>query len=244
MWAFASDYDGTLYHWDRRAILEEDLSAIAAFQRNGHQFGICTGRSCQGVLLTTPPELQFDFYILVNGAILMDRSRTVRYVEQIARGSAKEIYERFAAKFPAIVLAGDTVYNFGKEYPLQVCVERWDEIPDPVCGVSCYTGSPERARQIAGDINAEFGSEVHAYANVSNVDVCPIHASKGKAALLAKEMLGAASIGGLGDSYNDIPLLEHVDRAYTFHRSPEAVQQAADCLVDSVGEALHDIVTV
>lgn len=45
-------------------------------------------------------------------------------------------------------------------------------------------------------------------------------------------------VAGIGDSYNDIPMLETVDRSFTFPTSPESLTLIVDDVVDSVEEAL------
>lgn len=42
MKVLASDFDGTLFF--KGKFKEEDLKQIRAFQAQGHQFGLCTGR--------------------------------------------------------------------------------------------------------------------------------------------------------------------------------------------------------
>ena len=46
------------------------------------------------------------------------------------------------------------------------------------------------------------------------------------------------TIAGIGDSYNDIPLLRTTSPSFTFHSSPDAVKQEAQFLVDSLAEAI------
>ncbi len=45
-------------------------------------------------------------------------------------------------------------------------------------------------------------------------------------------------VAGIGDSYNDIPMLETVDHSFTFPTSPESLTSIVDDVVDSVEEAL------
>ena len=47
-------------------------------------------------------------------------------------------------------------------------------------------------------------------------------------------------IAGIGDSFNDLPMLEAADVAYTFHKSPQTVKDQAGCVVSSLVEALDD----
>jgi len=45
-------------------------------------------------------------------------------------------------------------------------------------------------------------------------------------------------MSGIGDSYNDIPMLDVVDCSFTFKNSPLMIQQQVSYVVDSVAEAI------
>ncbi|WP_294159153.1 HAD family hydrolase [uncultured Selenomonas sp.] len=74
----ATDFDGTfsLYGGD---VPQENLDAVRAWQAAGHKFGINTGRglSLIGLELSKHPELEPDFLILNNGAVIVDRERRI-----------------------------------------------------------------------------------------------------------------------------------------------------------------------
>ena len=60
---FASDFDGTFYfERSTHPFFNRDLSAIRQFQKKGHLFGVCTGRSLDGVQVTNYQTLTFGFY--------------------------------------------------------------------------------------------------------------------------------------------------------------------------------------
>ena len=48
-------------------------------------------------------------------------------------------------------------------------------------------------------------------------------------------------VSGIGDSYNDLPMLDVVNNALTFHSSPDEVKAHADMLVDSISEAINGL---
>ncbi len=235
---FASDYDGTLFHWDGVHVSPGDLEAIRSFREAGHSFGVCTGRSYQGILRSVPDGLSFDFYILASGALILDRNGTPIRKAEISAGTGKEIYDRYDGQFPIVIHAKDTVFNFGEPFPLQTKVESWEEIGDRIYGLSFGTSSPEHAANVAGEINRDFGDAVSASPNKSFVDICPKGCSKGEALRYLKTYESAEETAGIGDSYNDIPLLDAADHSFTFRASPEAVQSHADTLVDTVEEAV------
>lgn len=69
----------------------------------------------------------------------------------------------------------------------------------------------------------------------------PAGCSKGVGLSVARGRLGLGLVGGIGDSFNDVPLLDEADVAYTFNRAPEVVRECADVLVDDVVGALADL---
>ena len=56
-----------------------------------------------------------------------------------------------------------------------------------------------------------------------------------------KSLLHLDYVYGIGDSYNDIPMLESADCSFTFYDSPEIVQKEATHLVSSICEAIERI---
>ena len=65
MKALASDFDGTLFFENEISdFRKDDLIAIKRFQKEGHLFGICTGRPLNGIIPHVQDKIDFDFYIL------------------------------------------------------------------------------------------------------------------------------------------------------------------------------------
>lgn len=73
MKALASDFDGTLYFKD--GFKEKDLKAIKEFQDHGNLFGICTGRPLSAIIEECQGKINFDFYIVASGALVLDKDQ-------------------------------------------------------------------------------------------------------------------------------------------------------------------------
>ena len=68
----ASDFDNTLWFEDH--MKDEDVKAIHEFQKHGHLFGICSGRSLSGILRPSKPyDIQYDFFILLSGGLILNK---------------------------------------------------------------------------------------------------------------------------------------------------------------------------
>lgn len=69
------------------------------------------------------------------------------------------------------------------------------------------------------------------------------NSSKGLGMKKLAEYLGIEheNIYAIGDSYNDISMIESAKHGYTFRRSDEVVQKKANHLVDYLYEVVEDI---
>ena len=57
----------------------------------------------------------------------------------------------------------------------------------------------------------------------------------------AREHFGIEKLGGIGDSYNDLPLLQASDVGFTFPDAPEKLRKEADEIVISVAQAIEKL---
>lgn len=243
---FATDFDGTLYfHNAAEPIRQTDLDAIAAFQAEGNLFGVCTGRPVRALTIQTEDVIPFDFYIALTGATLHDRSVRPLIEASIPRAIVRELYETYAplaARRSALVCAADNYWILGEsleEWPVLAAPD-FDSLPNPLQGIGMETETEEEAIRLAEQINEAYAGIACAYVNLASLDVLPAGHSKGTGLRDAADRFGATLTAGIGDSYNDLPLLQAADVAYTFHSAPEDMRRQADVLVDSVAEALAD----
>ena len=58
---------------------------------------------------------------------------------------------------------------------------------------------------------------------------------------VVRKAFGVKEMYGIGDSYNDLPLLESVDHPYTLKHAPQQIKDAAEGVVRSVSELLDRI---
>ena len=241
--ALASDFDGTLYFMGQKDCFKEaDLHAIHSLQQAGNLFGICSGRSLKGILDPVGDKLKLDFYILTSGALILDSDLHILYEQMISRKIVKELFDRYQDRVEAIIQANDTVYTFVGHYPHQVIIQSLDDIKgNHIYGVSFGADSIKEAKEICDEINQIYGDEVRAFVNITNIDIVSKYCSKGNAIKKLKELLKIDYIGGIGDSYNDIPMLKEVDEAFTFVNAPKSVKQVAHHLVTSVEEATYEL---
>lgn len=241
--ALGSDFDGTLYFFKIPGhIKEEDIQAIKEFQKQGGLFGICTGRSLKGVIWAVEGKIDFDFYILASGSFILDKNLRPIYKRCISRELLGEVYNKYKDSVEIVIQANDTVYNLDNAYPMQTKINSLDEIDgDNIYGLSFGANTPEEAEKIAKEINKSYGNVLIAFQNTSNIDIVSKGCSKGNAIKILKEHFNINHIGGIGDSYNDISMLENVDLPFTFPYAPKEVQEKATYIVNNVAEAIQKL---
>jgi len=244
---FATDFDGTLYfHEANEPIRRADLDAIRAFQEAGGLFGACTGRPLRALTCQSEGLVPFDFYIALTGSTVFDRDYRPIYHRTLPRELTRELFDRYAPQARngiALACADDDYWVVGDVdtagWPVK-SVPTFDELPSPTQGMGMETETVEIAEQLAAEVNALYGTDACAYVNLASIDILPAGCSKGTGLLRAAEHYGATLTGGIGDSFNDLPLIEAADVGYTFSRCDDAMRLAADVLVDGVDEALAD----
>ena len=184
-----------------------------------------------------------DFIISVSGALIIDGKGDVLYKHCLDLATTEAIYNRFKDKALVVVHADGHVYALCKmEYPLQIQIESCDELPaDRIYGISMRLPDEEAAAEAVQCIQEEFGDRAAAFQNLVNVDIVAAGCSKGTGAAKAKELFSIGKMGGIGDSFNDLPLIEAADVGFTFPTSPEALISAADHTVLSVSQAIETL---
>lgn len=239
----ASDFDNTLFFRNiGDGFKEEDIKAILEFQHEGHLFGMCSGRPLAGLLGPLNGIIKPDFYIVSTGGLILDKDYHVLFSQKIPFDIANEIYETYKDEIELLpqTLSLEDVYitrpHKDDEHAIQI-ISMEDMRGKDIYSFSLIQSTVERASQITKEINEKY-DEVDAYQNVDSIDVVYKGCSKGTAVLRLKELFHIEKIAGIGDSYNDLPMLNVVDQAFTFHTSPKVIKKEANYVVSSIKEAI------
>ena len=113
MKALASDFDGTLFFENEISdFRKDDLIAIKRFQKEGHLFGICTGRPLNGIIPHVQDKIDFDFYILTSGALILDKNLQVIDERSMSQEVAQKIISIYEEKVHISIQASQQVYTF------------------------------------------------------------------------------------------------------------------------------------
>lgn len=246
---FASDFDGTLYFYKADVKLPpESVEKIKEYQAAGNLFGLCTGRQVGGLTPFISGHIKPDFYITSSGANIVDKDLKEIKKCGVDRRVAAEIVREINPLDYKITLdiEGDICVFAKMDYPgkYYVITSVEDAPKGLIHQVSIHTESLEEAAAIAGRINRDYGEYVEAFQNVVEIDIAPRGCSKGKGVEVLKSFLreseGECRLYGIGDSINDLPLIEAADVSYTFPYAPKELQEKVTKVVDNICEALED----
>ena len=241
--ALASDFDNTLFFRDtEERFRAQDIFDIMFFQKSGGIFGICTGRSPDSVLETIGTFIRPDFIIAASGALTIDGSGKILKECCMDLETVRQIRQMMAGKAEMVFHAGGKVYSIeNPEYPLQIRIRSLEELPQSVYGISMRLPSVEEAAGAAEEIRRRFGSTAQPHVNINHIDVAPAGCSKAVGVRAVREYYNIDCMGGIGDSFNDLPLLEAADVGFTFDTAPAQLKEAADMIVLSVSDAISKL---
>lgn len=246
---FASDFDGTLYFYKAEDKLPRaNVDMIREYQAAGHLFGLCTGRQVGGLTPFITGLVKPDFYITSSGANIVDGDMNPILKRGVDRAVADALVKELNPKGYRLTLdvEGDICVFAPMDYPGKYYVITGvDDAPKGLIHqVSVHTESLEDAARLSAAINARFGDQVEAFQNVVEIDIAPKGCSKGKGVQALRDhmrdTLGGFTLYGIGDSINDLPLLDASDVSYTFPYAPEICQKRATKVVDTIVDALRD----
>lgn len=250
----ASDYDGTLKFGD--SVMQEDLDALRRWREEGNLFAIVTGRSKESITMQQEEYgLPVDFYVTNNGGMVFDAQGNILLASQLDTITGIDLM--FAAhEQPTVVsyMVNDGVHRHKVEVHPGLEDHRYPHIrPDwteeqimdsgtfAQIVFSCTT--PEAALELAEMINHFFGEQVTAYANNFVVDVVPHGTSKatGLDFVATYTDVDDDDVYAIGDSHNDIPMLEQVWNSAAMEVAPADVKDAAKAEYPSVAAFIEAI---
>ena len=245
---FASDFDGTLYFYKAEDKLPAvSVEKIKEYQAAGHLFGLCTGRQVGGLTPFIGGVITPDFYITSSGANIVDEHFQPILKRGVDRGVADALVRRYQADHRMTLdVEGDICVFAEMDYPGKYYVITGvDDAPQGLIHqVSIHNETPEEAAAVSAWVNEHYGGSVTAFQNVIEVDIAPGDCSKGKGVEFLREHMrgkwGDVTLYGIGDSINDLPLIEAADVSYTFPYAPEEVQRRATKVVATIVDALAD----
>ena len=240
----ASDYDGTLFFGEEEPnFRERDIKAIKEFQKAGNLFGICTGRPYQGITPFIPESIHLDFYILNSGAVVIDQKGEEILKMAIPLQTFQDMWKLYP-DLPYFVMTEDKLYvrellgNKPSNDRMRIFEKPLDLADKEILGISFHVDEDEELQKILATLQ-QFPT-LSVFQNRNDIDCVAAGCSKstGLKALQQHLNLNDQQVACIGDSYNDLPMIEVVDTSFTFKTSPEMIQTQGDYVVSSIQEAI------
>ena len=246
-----TDLDGTLLH-EEYNVKKSTADLIKDMQKSGIKVATATGRILRGVrFLKEDIGLNLDYYVLGNGSVVTDSDFNIIYKRSIDYKTIRALYdylEKVSLKGFRNALTNENVYCLtGKPEKNKPFFHSAgiDEIENKeiVSFVANYEGRDMKAiEEIAADMKQKF-TGVEVFQNKHFIDVAPKGVSKAEGIKTVMEKLGdIKKLYTIGDSYNDIPMLQMTGDSFTFHSSPELVRENAGAVVSDFDECIEKYV--
>ena len=251
----ASDYDGTLKQGEK--ISADTVEMIQKFRKEGHLFGIVTGRDYVGGFQMFKRENQFpfDFVISHNGAVAYDSEGNVLFSQSVngnmpwgestlVQELVKTIlemtgrrcgvaFEKSRLDFHPDSLKGMEVD--GSVYSPLSALQNVKEFN--LANAACATA--EQAAQVVAVLNAEFGEVLNPTQNGSCIDISARGVDKCTGVARYAEIMNVplSNIWTAGDNYNDIPMLKKY-HGCAMTRGVESAARVAEHVCDTVDDVI------
>lgn len=246
----ASDFDNTLFFND--GVHKQDVEAIRTFQKQGHLFGLCTGRQLEGIKYPFGgnrdfplTDIDFDFYITLSGGVIFNKNCDVIFEKAIPMTIVREVAEIIPVHMS--IVYKDEIYMYRPtDIRWGTTIETLNELTFKDADAFSFhfpEGDLENAKKAMDYINSHYSDTCAAFQNKNHVDVCGVGCSKGTGINHVVDYfnINESDVYGIGDSWNDLPLLDGVKHGYTFTYAPIEVKDKAEKIVDSLAEAIQDI---
>lgn len=248
MHILATDYDGTL---NRGGVSQADHEAIARFRKAGNLFGIVTGRASDMYDTLVNQHVEFDFVIVMNGAMTLDKDGStvfeetgdpscIRGITELAGGSDYDaflscVHHRTRRTFHAVYPDGNDRYD-----PLSSAGEftRFTQMNTAV-------KTDALAARITAEINAKYGDYVNALQNGTCIDIPPRGIDKGVGVARYADQMGVPheNVWCAGDNMNDMAMITRF-HGCAVSNAREEVKAAAEATYDGIFAIIDHIMQV
>ncbi|WP_261807390.1 HAD family hydrolase [Lapidilactobacillus luobeiensis] len=243
----ASDFDNTLYFSPEDPHFHpQDLKAIKRFQETGNVFGICTGRDFDSIHILTKDFLDFDFYILDNGSVILNHERQVIAQFDLDLTTVRQVLTHFN-QLESMVVTNNRIYAYHntrqwKSDQITLITEPAEITEATAHRVSFHLETEAQAQAVTNELNG-LGLPIRGFQNGTEIDCVNWQTSKGHALKIIQDYYGLAdrNVACIGDSYNDLPMLDVCANGFTFKGSPQIVRDHAKYMVASLYQAIDQL---
>ena len=252
-----SDIDGTLFV--DGIVTETDVEAVHRFVENKGIFSVATGRSDYEIKKMISSEKLPDPFFRVSGNGVSVYQGTKLEVAHKFNALAKDflhdiINEHIDALNIVEVQTTKQVYfhKMPKPWALKYkedffiidenAVAKFKDPNFPFVKLF-LEGDPEAIAKIVAAMAAEQADNIEYFYEITGVNVNPKNISKGSAIkhIMETYNLSPNEIAVIGDAANDVSMFDLTPNSFTFHHALPEIQATANYVVESVAEAIEQI---
>lgn len=240
------DVDGTLYDYYNHCIPQSTIQALKELQKNGIKIVVATGR-CHYALGKALNDLNFDYVIGVNGAVIVDKEKKVLVRQDMSMDDVLKI-NAFCNETEAGLIwkfidhmyvyqhedkvdwyEGQVSSDIGKE-PFIDCEEKNHHLID--LPQSCSLHAPfEKVKEAFANSNT---IEFHQYSEDGFDFVCKgLNKGIGLTQLMKVVGVKKDEVVAFGDNYNDIPMFDVVSHKVVMGNGVDEVKKIATFITKS-----------
>lgn len=249
-----SDLDGTLIEKGQPTSIK-NFELMKKMQDEGHLVALCTGRNhidIQPVL--NKMNIPYDYLVLCNGSYIADKDGNILFEEHISKEVGESVlhlalsHEDVVAAFcydegcPVLIDGETKVLGLGG---LDDCDNDFYELLEKashfyMLSLHHKNLSVEKIKIVANEIMEKY-PEVATHLNQQYIDVSPKGHSKGTGVKKLISLLdNIESSYAIGDSFNDLPMLEVATIGATFDYALDEIQEKANKVVHYVYELIEE----
>ena len=249
----ASDYDGTLR--TEELVAEKDIEAIARFRKAGNLFGIVTGRSMESLQKEIERNgFTYDFIITNNGGVIYDGDGNLLECMFMEYNHALDIISYIKTLDCVSYVINDGYHRYKFSVDKNQIDHKYGNMPDAsdaeetildrgkIAQMVVSLNDTILAEEIAHYINANFKGYATAFINVNCVDIVPHGVSKAEGLYYIEDHFGLDhdAIYAIGDSFNDLPMLEEFHGS-TLSHARSVIKEQIGVVYDSVADCINEI---
>jgi len=256
---FVSDLDGTLLKKDI-TITESDKKALEALKLGGAQIAIATGRMDIEIKKIQKMIEESFHRISQNGAFAYTKDDLLLHKNTFNATTAKNLFS-LIRKTSFIHLVTDEHCNYTEVWhpffdkvktkalaPLKENQNLFNDIGNSINPSKfIILGEYDKINAFQQTLKEEFPHEIETYISDKQcLDIMPKNISKGSAvkALMSQFDLKENEVACIGDSFNDVPMLEMTPYSFAMENALPGVKEKANYIVKSVSEAIEIILKI
>lgn len=239
------DFDWTLYAHDTHEIPASAIDALRRADANGVKVFLATGRSRSEMhekAATDYKKIPFSGFVTMNGVILLDKDEKIIYGEPFSGAPLELLVKLFKSKkMPIVFATEDSTYINIKT---QRVIDAHKAITYIDHRISEYTGEPVylAVMYISREEEAALapmlpGIEFKRWCPIG-ADLIPAGMDKAIGIRRFAEILGIGmdEVMAVGDSLNDIQMLQDVGIGVAMGNAEPEVAAVADYITTGIGE--------